>query len=94
MLEKAVWKRVWAVASGGVFLWMILFALKHPNVLDVSGSSWDCVPGTYVETGGGTTFRCTSYLWLIFAMTLAALISVGIAAIFRLLRWSVNRLRK
>jgi hypothetical protein len=73
---------------------MIVFALRHPNVLNVSGSSWDCVPGTYVESAGGTTFSCTSYVWLIFAMVLAALVSVGIAAVFRLLRWSVYRMRK
>jgi hypothetical protein len=94
MLEKAGWKRAWMLATGGIFLWMILRALKHPNVLDVSGSSADCVPGTYVESFGGTTFSCTSYLGLIFALIAAALISVGIAAVFRLFRWTAGRLRE
>ena len=94
MLEKAGWKRVWMVVTGGLFLWMILRALRHPNVLGVSGSSWDCVPGTYFESLGGDTFSCTSYLGLIFAMISAALISLGIAVLFRLLRWSVRRSRK
>lgn len=93
MLEHAGWKRVWMVASGGIFLWLIVRALKHPNVMNVSGSSADCVPGTFVESGGGATFSCTSYLALIFAMVAAALISAGIAALFSLLRWSARRLR-
>jgi hypothetical protein len=54
MLDNAGWKRAWAMISGGIFVLMIVLALKNPNVLNVStsSSSLDCVPGTYSESSG------------------------------------------
>ena len=37
--------------------------------------------------GQVTTFSCTSYLGLVFAFVAAALLSIGIAVMFRLVRW-------
>jgi hypothetical protein len=107
MLNHAGWKRAWVMISGGILILMVLLALNNPNVVNVSGSSWDCVPGTYSEStsqlengfyqpdqaqvedqpGQIITFSCTSYLRLIFAFVAAALLSIGIAMMFRLVRW-------
>ncbi len=92
MLKNVGWRRLWIVGTVTIVAGMIVRSLRNPNVMNVSGSDWDCVPGTYYETAfqnaanGTVTFSCTSYAGVIFAIVAGLIISVGIAVVFRVVR--------
>ena len=100
MLKNIGWRSLWIVLSVGIVASMIVRSLRNPNVLNVTGSDWDCVPGTYHEAAlpnagdGAITFSCTSYAGLIFAIIAGLVVSIGIALIFRLVRQIVAGSRK
>ena len=100
MLKNIGWLRLWIVLSVGLVASMIVRALRNPNVLNVAGSDWDCVPGTYreaalpIDGNGPITFSCTSYAGLIFAIVAGLVISIGIAVVFRLVMRIIGRSRK
>jgi hypothetical protein len=92
MLKNINWRRLWIVGTVAIVAAMIVRSLRNPNVMNVSGSDWDCVPNTYHEdafsnaANGAATFSCTSYAGVIFAIIAGLVISVGIAVIFRIFR--------
>ena len=99
MMKQIGWRRLWLAISAVIVAALVVRSLRYPNVMNVTGSDWDCLPGTYSESAvlsakGAVTFSCTSYAGLIFAIVAGLLISIAIAVIFCLARKIVGPSRK